>query len=113
MSISFKGFNEQVITFRTESELEAGTLVKVSGSATVAAATSGEDFIGIVVCTHGDIAAVQVGGYVSLPYSGSAPTLGTASIAPADSKTVTASDSGKTVTVVELDTENSTAGILL
>lgn len=113
MSISFKGFNEQVITFRTETELAAGTLVKMSDSATVEACAAGELFIGAVVTSHGNIAAVQTGGYVSVPYSGTAPELGITAVSAADGKAVKADANGRTVTVIELDTTNETAGILL
>ncbi len=113
MSISFKGFNEQVITFTTETELEAGTLVKMSNSATVASCEEGDVFIGIVVSSHGNLAAVQTGGYVSLPYSGTAPDLGITALAAADEKTAKADVNGRTVTVIELDETGKTAGILL
>ncbi len=112
MSISFKGFNEQVLTFRTQGKIEKGSLVKIVESATVTPCTSGDDFIGIAVHVHGDIAAVQVGGYASLPYSGNAPALGKAAISAADSTQIK-SGGEKTVTVIELDESNSTAGILL
>ncbi|MBQ5824702.1 MAG: hypothetical protein IIW48_07825 [Clostridia bacterium] len=113
MSISFKGFNEQVATFATATELEAGTLVKMSASATVEPCKGGELFIGAVVSSHGNYAAVQTSGYVSLPYSGSAPNLGITTLSAADSETVTSDANGRTVTVIELDETNKTAGILL
>lgn len=113
MSISFKGFNEQVITFNTAAELEAGTLVKMSDSATVAPCSDGDVFIGAVVSSHGNIAAVQTGGYISLPYSGTAPALGITSISAADSDTIKEDSNGRTVTVIELNEANETAGILL
>lgn len=113
MSISFKGFNEQVITFRTDSELETGTLVKMSDSATVEACEAGDLFIGVVVTSRGNIAAVQTGGYVSLPYSGATPELGITAVSAADDKAAQADANGRTVTVIELDTTNETAGILL
>ncbi len=112
MSISFKGFNEQILTFKTQGEIEKGSLVKMAESATVAPCESGDDFIGIAVHVHGGIAAVQVGGYASLSYSGSAPALGSCAISAADSAHIKAGGN-KTVTVIELDETNSTAGILL
>lgn len=112
MSISFKGFNEQVLAFKTQGTVEEGMLVKMSDNATVTPCAGGNDFIGVAVYTHADIAAVQVGGYVSLPYSGTKPTLGKASICAASTNQIkTGGD--KTVTVVEIDEVNSTAGILL
>lgn len=112
MSISFKGFNEQILTFRTQGEIKNGSLVKMSESATVAPCENGDDFIGIAVHVNGGIAAVQVGGYASLNYSGSAPALGACAISAADSAHI-CSGGDKSVTVIELDETNSTAGILL
>ncbi len=113
MSISFKGFNEQVITFAAETELEVGTLVKMSDSATVEKCKGNDLFIGIVASSSGNIVAVQTGGYISIPYSGTAPTLGITALSAADEKTVTTDESGRSVTVIELDETNKTAGILL
>ncbi len=112
MSISFKGFNEQILTFKVQGEIENGSLVKMSDSATVVPCENGDDFVGIAVHVHGSIASVQVGGYASLPYSGSAPALGRCTISAADSAQIK-SGGDKTVTVIELDETNSTAGILL
>lgn len=113
MSISFKGFNEQVITFATETELEVGTLVKMSSSATVEKCKGNDLFIGVVVSSNGNIVAVQVCGYISVPYSGTAPALGITALSAADEKTVATDGNGRTVTVIELDETNKTAGILL
>ncbi len=113
MSISFKGINEQVVTFAIEAELEVGTLVTMSESATVKACESGDLFVGVVVSSHGNIAAVQTNGYISLPYSGTAPALGITALSAADAKTAAADTSGRTVTVIELDEASKTAGILL
>ena len=112
MSISFKGFNEQVITFKVQGDVEVGTLVKMCESETVEPCTNGDNFIGIAVSVNGDIAAVQTGGYIGLPYSGAAPSLGSASISAANATQI--KDGGDmTVKVIKLDEANSTAGILL
>ncbi len=112
MSISFKGFNEQVITFKVQGEVEPGTLVKMCESETVESCASGDEFIGIAVNVHGGIAAVQVGGYIDLPYSGTAPSLGSTSISAANAAQIK-NGGDMTVKVISLDEANSTAGILL
>ena len=114
MSISFKGFNEQVLTFNTSAQLAAGTLVKMNGSATVAPCSSGDKIIGVVLSCRDNLASVQVGGYISLPYSGTAPAPGYCGICAADStKIKTDNSAGKLLSVVESDTTAGTAGILL
>lgn len=114
MSISFKGFNEQVLTFNTTAELDAGTLVKMNGSGTVAPCASGDKIMGVVLACRNNIASVQVGGYISLPYSGTAPTPGYCGICATDStKIKTDNSAGKLLAVLETDTAASVAGILL
>ena len=114
MSVSFKGINEQVVTFRTDEELAAGTLVTVSDNGTVSACPANGKIVGVVVSCRGNLAAVQISGYITLPYSGSAPALGVTAIAAAsDTKIKADSTNGKLVTVLEADTAALTAGILL
>ena len=114
MSVSFKGINEQVVTFRTEQELAAGTLVTVSANGTVSACAANSKIVGVVVSSRENLAAVQISGFATLPYSGSAPALGVTAIAAAsDTKIKADSTNGKLVTVLEVDTAALTAGILL
>lgn len=114
MSVSFKGINEQVVTFKTEEELAVGTLVTVSDNGTVCPCAANGKIVGVVVSSRESIAAVQISGFVTLPYSGSAPALGVTAIAAAsDTKIKADATNGKLVTVVETDTAALTAGILL
>ncbi|MBR4049242.1 MAG: hypothetical protein IKK09_01965 [Clostridia bacterium] len=114
MSVSFKGINEQVVTFSTVEELAAGTLVTVSANGTVSPCAANGKIVGVVVSSRENIAAVQISGFVTLPYSGSAPALGVTAIAAAsDTKIKADSTNGKLVTVLEVDTAALTAGILL
>lgn len=114
MSVSFKGINEQVVTFKTEDELTPGTLVTVSDNGTVSPCAANGKIVGVVVSCRENLAAVQISGYVTLPYSGSAPALGVTAIAAAsDTKIKADATNGKLVTVVETDTAALTAGILL
>ena len=114
MSVSFKGINEHVVTFRTEEDLAAGTLVTVSDNGTVSPCAANGKIVGVVISCRENLAAVQISGYITLPYSGSAPALGVTAIAAAsDTKIKADSTNGKLVTVVETDTAALTAGILL
>lgn len=112
--ISFKGFDEKILTFKTASTIAAGTPVKISANNTVAAAAANGDFVGIVASSSDDAAAVIVNGYVELPYSGdSAPALGTATVAADGKGKITAAENGRSVTVLCVDTVGKTAGIIL
>ncbi len=113
MSISFKGFNEQVLTFKTEAELAAGTLVTMSDNGTVAACANGDKIIGVVLCCRDNLASVQVGGYINVPYSGTAPKVGYCGISAASATEIKSDTSGRELAVFDTDTAASTAGILL
>ncbi len=114
MSISFTGINEQVITFKTASELASGTLVKISDNGTVTACSSGDKIAGVVLFCRDNLAAVQTGGFVSLPYSSTAPALGFTAIAAASATEVKAdSANGRQLLVIETDSTSTTAGIML
>ncbi len=114
MSVSFKGINEQVITFKAEEELAEGTLVTLSANGTVSPCAANDKIVGVVISCRDNLAAVQISGYVTLPYSGSAPALGlTAICAASDTKIKADATNGKIVTVLETDTAALTAGILL
>lgn len=114
MSISFKGFNEKVLTFNTESELAEGTLVKMKGSNTVTACTDGDKIIGVVLSCRAGIASVQVSGYVNLPCSGALPIPGYCSLCAASATEIKEDVAvGRELMVVENDKTASTAGFML
>ena len=62
--LSYSGFNESVLTFRYEGMVDPGDLVTMYDSSTVRRAGENETFIGKVIATDSDFAAVQVAGYV-------------------------------------------------
>ena len=70
MSVSFMGFNEGVLTFEAVSGVAAGKPVMISESGKVQAVSSGA-FCGICLNVREGFAAVQLSGYVKVPFSGS------------------------------------------
>ena len=46
--ISFKGFDQKILTFKVASAIDAGTPVKISANSTVAKAGANAAFVGIV-----------------------------------------------------------------
>ena len=106
--ISFKGFDQKILTFKVASAIDAGTPVKISANSTVAKAGANAAFVGIVSSSSDDAAGVIMGGYVELPYSGdSAP------VAADGNGGITAASTGRTVTVLTVDTTAKTVGIIL
>ncbi len=76
MSISFNGFNEKAITLKTTSQLAKNSFVKISANDTVAACAQGDVFCGIVATSDKKYATVITSGTVTVPFTGTAPTLG-------------------------------------
>ena len=77
MSVSTKGFCENVLTLKAASGLKAGVPVAVSANDTVSAAGADAKFCGVSVNVNGGYAGVQLSGVVTMPYTGTdAPAVG-------------------------------------
>ena len=82
MSVSTKGFCENVLTLKAASGLTAGVPVAVSANDTVSSAGADAKFCGVGVNVNGGYAGVQLCGAVTLPYTGTeAPAVGYAALA--------------------------------
>lgn len=75
MSVSTKGFCENVLTLKAASGLKAGVPVAVSANDTVSAAGADAKFCGVSVNVNGGYAGVQLSGVVTMPYAGTARNL--------------------------------------
>lgn len=112
MSISIDGFCQQVATFEAASGVAAGKPVAMSANNKVQAVTSGA-FCGICIGVKDGIAAVQTGGYIKVPYSGTL-TIGFKQLAAASGGKVTVdATNGREYLVVYVDSASGTAGIIL
>lgn len=113
MSVSTKGFGENVLTLKTNGSLKAGVPVKMSANDTVVAATADSRFCGVSVSVDGGYAAVQLTGAVTLPYTGTAPTVGYSAIAADGNGAVTANAKGGTYLVFNVNTTAKTVSFML
>ncbi len=115
MKLNYKGFNEQVLTFKAETDIAIGTLVKITKSDTVAPCVSGDKVIGVVTGKNGnDLVSVQVGGYAEISYASTAPSFGYNAIAANSSKAVKVdATNGVMLKVISIDTTSKIAGIIL
>lgn len=104
MSISFEGIGQWAATFSC-AEVRQGEVVKVSGNGSVGAAGAGEDFCGQVISLGkgGDACAVQLGGFVTVDYSGTAPVIGWCGLVADGDGGVKAGEAGRKYLVVEVD----------
>ena len=113
MTTNFNGFNEKVLTFECESKISAGTPVKMTANGKVAAAVAGDRFIGTCVYTRCGFAAVQVEGYVTLPYTSTAPTINYAKLVADGNGGVKTDTNGSEVVVLSVDTTAKTVGFIM
>ena len=111
MSVSFHGIGQVCATFLGDGT--EGQVVKMSGKGTVAACSAGESFCGVALCAKDDACAVQVAGYVTVPYSGTEPATGYAALAADGSGGVKIVESGREYLVADADTTAKTVTILL
>lgn len=113
MSISFEGVGQVCATF-LGGGLTEGQVVKLTGNGTAGACGAGDLFCGVALCCKDDACTVQVGGFVSAAYSGTAPAVGwTALTADGSGGVKTVSSGGRTCLVTSVDTTAKTVTIML
>ena len=110
MNVSFDGIGLKPVTFICK-DATAGQVVKVSGAGQVAACATGDAFDGIVAAVNGDYVSVMTDGFVTVSYTGTAPSVGRTALC-ADGKggvkADTAGGKGDTKLVVGVDTVKNT-----
>ncbi|MBR2177146.1 MAG: hypothetical protein IJ861_09415 [Clostridia bacterium] len=110
MNVCFNGYGENIVTFEAEGNITAGAPVMVSGSGMVKAASG--VFCGICTGVRNGYAAVQLDGFVRVPYGTAPSAVGFAKLTASGGK-VSTSDSGREYLVVDIDTAGKTIGIIL
>ncbi len=114
MKVSFEGIGQWCATFF--GGVTEGHVVKVDGGGCVAECAAGEPFCGAAVYAGGDACTVQMGGFVTVGYSGAAPALGYTALA-ADGlggvQSAGEAEGGVSRWVVDRDEGNKTVTILL
>ena len=115
MDISLNGYGAKAATFKTGSEVTAGAPVKITANGTVDACSDGDAFCGTALNARGGYCAVQLAGYVKVPYSGgTAPAVGYAALAADGAggvKTVTTG--GRSLLVTDVDAVSHECGVIL
>ncbi|MBQ3929026.1 MAG: hypothetical protein II711_02925 [Clostridia bacterium] len=110
MNVSFNGYGENIATFETAADVTVGAPVMISDNGKVSAATSA--FCGVCKGLRNGYAAVQLDGYVRLPYTGTV-TVGYTKLVINSGKIKTDTTNGRQILVVDVDTADGTAGIIL
>lgn len=114
MKISLNGCGENVATFEAEFGVTPGMPVKMTGNGAVGPCSANDAFCGVAVSMRGGFAAVQLGGYVRVPYSGTTtPAVGYQTLNGAGDGTVQVEATGRSILVTDVDTAAKLCGILL
>lgn len=113
MNISLIGYGENAVTFEAAANVAAGAPVKLTASGTVGACAAGDLFCGVALNVRDGYAAVQLGGYVRIPYDGTAPAVGYQTLAAAAGGKITVSASGRSLLVTDVDTAAKICGLIL
>ena len=113
MKNCYNGFKEKVLTFESDGVIAANTPVKLSDNGKVTAAAAGDRFIGFAVACEGDFVTVQVEGYRTAVYSGTAPTVNFSKLVADGTSKVKTDDTGSDVLVLDVNTTDKTVGFIL
>lgn len=114
MLVSLKGFDEKIITLQASDSVTAGVAVSISGNNEVTAASEGTDVFGLALSVREGYAAVQVGGFATLPCANIEDArVGYQGITGADDGAVSIDDSGRKVFILSVNETDGTIGIIL
>ena len=112
-SISMQGIGAQCLTAKKGTAAPAGYPCHFSANDTVANAASNGAFSGVVAGVRGDLVTVQYRGFVTLAYSGTAPSVGYGILVADGSGGVKGAQSGDSYLIVNVDTTAKTVCVLL
>lgn len=76
MNINFQSIGSEFVTFAAGGTLKEGAVCKVGANDTVQPCSAGDNFCGVACTPKKGMVAVQLRGFVSVQYTGSAPTVG-------------------------------------
>ncbi|MGX8711538.1 hypothetical protein ACRQU7_18025 [Caproiciproducens sp. R1] len=113
MNISLNGYGEQMATFEAESGVAPGIPVKMTGNGLVGVGQAQDEFCGVAVSVRGGFAAVQLHGYVTVAYSGTAPAVGYRFLSCDGNGGVQAESTGRSLLVTDVNAAAQTCGIIL
>lgn len=112
MHISFDGIGHMSVTFPAGNCVE-GALCKLDAQGNACACAAGDKFCGVAEVVSGGMAGVQIHGFATVSYTGSAPTVGYCGLSADGNGGVKADAAGKNYLVAAVDTAAKTAVIEL
>lgn len=112
MRVSFNGFDEKFLTMEASGALQTGMPVTIGANGTAKPCTDAAAPVGIVRELRGGYAAVQVSGYVKVPYTGTL-SLGWQTLQGDGAGAVKAAAAGRGAIVLDVDTTAKLCGVIL
>ena len=112
-SISMQGIGEGCLTAKAGASATAGYPCHFSANDTVADSANGAVFSGVIAGVRDELVTVQYRGFVTLPYTGTAPAVGYATLAANGAGGVKTASGGRSLLVVSVDTTAATVCVLL
>lgn len=112
MSISMNSIGQVCVTC-LNTNVQINQPCKVTANNTVAACAEGNTIEGVVVAERNHLVTVAVRGFVTLPYIGTAPTLGYCPIVAAGNGKVKKLDGAREYQVFSIDTAKKTVTFCL
>ena len=112
MAISFDSIGQVCVTAAVSGQVAPGCPVAYTGCCQVSPCADNGKIHGIVASYADGYAAVTLRGFVTVPYTGSAPAVGFTALAAAGANAVKASGTTAYL-VVDVDTVNQTVTFLL
>ena len=114
MSIFLNGIDAKYITMEAGNKLTPGKVCYTSKNCTADDAAEDETFLGVTKAVRGDLATVQIAGFVTLPYSGSIYAPGFHYLCADKNGGVKVAElGGREHLVVEIDEQAGTVGLFL
>lgn len=110
--ITFDSIHETYVTFEAGQGLKNGQVCKVTGDGTVGVCSAGDEFCGVARHVRNGLAGVVLGGFCSVPYTGTTPTVGMTALCADGSGNVKAGGD-KEYLVVQVDENEKTVGFFL
>lgn len=111
--ISFEGIGEAMCTFEAKDGLERGAVCKVTGNGQVGACVAGDKLCGVAAYVDDGLAAVQVRGFAQVAYSGTVAVGWAKLVADGSGGVKTDATNGVEHLVVQADSGEKKATILL
>lgn len=112
-SISMQGIGTEHLSAKAGASVTVGYPCHFIANDTVTNSAVGADFSGVIAGIRSGLVTVQYHGFVTLPYSGTAPTVGYATLAADGAGGVKTATSGRSYLIVHVDTAANTLGLML